>query len=194
MIDDNQLLLSALKSGNKNAFTLLFRKYYKDLVLFGGNFISDKAFCEDIVQSVFLRLWENRATFEITTSLRSFLLQSVRNGCLDYIRHTMVVREHEKFSEWVGYSSDFGTENYVLYSELHEKLAAVMKELPSDCREAFMMNRFEGLKYKEIASKLSVSERTIEVRIGKALKLLRQYLHEYLVSILVYISLRFFMW
>ncbi len=187
MENENQLLLTALRLGNKEAFTLLFRKYYKDLVLFGGNFLHDKARCEDIVQSVFLRLWENRTSLEIRTSLRSFLLQSVKNGCLDEIRHTEVVREHESYTEWMGNTSDCDTEHYILYSELQARLATALDELPPECRQAFEMNRFEGLKYKEIALKLSVSERTIEVRIGKALGLLRKYLSESVVMAFVWL-------
>lgn len=187
MENENQLLLTALRLGNKEAFTLLFRKYYKDLVLFGGSYLHDKARCEDIVQSVFLRLWENRASLEIKTSLRSFLLQSVKNGCLDELRHKEVVREHVSYTEWMGNPSDCDTEHYILYSELQARLSIALDGLPAECRQAFEMNRFEGLKYKEIASSLSVSERTIEVRIGKALGLLRKYLSESVVIILIWL-------
>ena len=75
------------------------------------------------------------------------------------------------------------TENYVLYSDLSSQLKNALNKLPEDCRIAFEMNRFEGLKYKEIANRLNVSERTIEVRIGKALGLLRKYLREFFILI-----------
>lgn len=187
MKDDNQHLLLAIKLGNKDAFTVLFRKYYKDLVLFGGIFIKDKECCEDIVQSVFLRLWENRASFEITTSLRSFLLQSVRNGCLDTIRHLQVVRDHENYSVWMEKMYNLETENYVLYTELSDKLHVAINALPIDCKTIFEMNKIEGLKYKEIALQLSITERTVELRIVKALKLLRENLSDYFVLLLFYL-------
>lgn len=178
------VLISDLKRGNKDAFSQLFRLYYKDLVLFGGNFLPNKDRCEDIVQSFFLRLWENRESINIQTSLRSFMLQSVKNACLDELRHIQVMREHKAYTEWFSNNLDCDTENYVLYSELQSKLAVALDKIPSECREAFEMNRIQGIKYKDIAVKFSVSERTIEVRIGKALRLLRHYLQEFLVIIL----------
>lgn len=184
IMKEEHYLLVELKRGNKEAFSILFQRYYKDLVLFGGNFLRDKVRCEDIVQSVFLRLWADKEELEIETSLKSFLLKSVRNGCLDELRHRQVVREHESYSEIFGDLDDLDTEQYILFSDLQTHLNDALIKLPEVCREAFEMNRFEGLKYKEIAQKLEVSERTIEVRIGKAIGLLRFYLKEFFITIL----------
>lgn len=181
-------LLEQLKQGNKKAFSLLFNRYYKDLVLFGGNFLPNKQLCEDIVQSMFLKLWKDREIIMIETSLKSFLLRSVQNSCLDELRHKGVVREHESYSLIFGAEDNMDTDNYVLYSDLQSHLTAALFKLPEACREAFEMNRLEGLKYREIAEKLNVSERTVEVRIGKALSLLRDYLKEFLLTILLLIS------
>lgn len=178
MYNENQFLFEEIKKGNKEAFTLIFQKYYKDLVLFGGSFLQDKERSEDIVQSVFLRLWENRSKIEIKTSLKSFLLQSVRNGCLDELRHNKIIRDHISYSEYVNPEFDFNTDHYILYSELQSILDSALDKLPSEIKTVFEMNRFDGLKYKEIATKLSVSERTIEVRIGKAITLLRRHFKE----------------
>lgn len=183
---EEQDLLIELRQGNKKAYSLLFNKYYKDLVLFGGNFLPDKAVCEDIVQNVLLKLWNNREELFIETSLKSFLLKSVRNSCLDEIKHKVVVREHESYAINFEPTDDLDTENYVLYSDLQAHLSEALNKLPAVCREAFEMNRLEGLKYKEIAQQLNVSERTVEVRIGKALGLLRRYLKEFFVAVLWY--------
>lgn len=184
IMKEDYYLLVELKRGNKEAFSLLFQRYYKDLVLFGGNYLRDRVRCEDIVQSVFLKLWLEKEELNIETSLKAFLLRSVRNGCLDEIRHQQVVREHESYAELFGNLDDMGTENYVLYSDLESHLIDALNKLPETCREAFEMNRFDGLKYKEIAEKLEVSERTVEVRIGKAIGLLRLYLKEFFITIL----------
>lgn len=178
-------LLIELKKGSKQAYSLLFNKYYKDLVLFGGNFLPNKSLCEDIVQNVFLKLWRDRENLEIETSLKSFLLRSVQNSCLDELRHKGVVREHESYSLSFSASDNIDTEHYVLYSDLQGHLEEALNKLPAACREAFEMNRLEGLKYREIAEKLNVSERTIEVRIGKALSLLRNHLKEFFVAIII---------
>ena len=184
-MDEERYLLVQLKGGNREAFSLLFQKYYKNLVLFGGNLLRDKTHCEDIVQTVFLKLWEYREKMEIETSLKSFLLKSVRNACLDELRHKQVIREHESYSEIFGSIYNLDTEHYILYSDLHAQLNDALGKLPNVCKDAFEMNRFEGLKYKEIAQRLEVSERTVEVRIGKAIGLLRQHLKNFFIIMIL---------
>jgi RNA polymerase sigma-70 factor (ECF subfamily) len=177
-IRDERYLLDKLKQGNKEAFSLLFNAFYKDLVLFGGNFLPDKNTCEDIVQSLFLKLWNERATLVIETSLKSYLLKAVRNGCLDEIRHRNVILEHESYSLSTQIP-DMDTENYIFYTDLQKHIQQALNKIPGQYREAFELNRFEGLKYKEIAEKLQVSERTIEVRISKAIELLRKSMKDF---------------
>jgi len=172
-------LLDKLKQGDKKAFSMIFKTYYKDLVLFGGSFLPDRVTCEDIVQSVFMKLWNDHANLQIEISLKSYLLKAVQNSCLDEIRHQYVVRDHESYFLSTNVLDDIDTENYILYANLYDHLQKALQALPESYRVAFEMSRFEGLKYKEIADKLSVSERTVEVRIGKALELLRIQLKEF---------------
>lgn len=176
-------VLSALKQDSKEAFSLLFQTYYTDLVLFGGNFLKDKTSCEDIVQSIFLKLWNDRKSIQIETSLKSYLLKAVRNSCLDEFRHLEIVRQYESGYENTTLDS-YDTENYVLYSDLHDHLYRALDQVPELYREAFELNRFEGLKYREIAQKLNVSERTVEVRVSKTLELLRKYLKDFFLLLL----------
>lgn len=171
-------LLSALRQDNKEAFSLLFQKYYTDLVLFCGNFVRDKSSCEDIVQSIFLKLWNDRKNIRIETSLKSYLLRAVRNSCFDEFRHLEIVRQYESDPDHSVLDS-YDTENYILYSDLSAHLQQALDQLPAPYREAFEMNRFEGLKYREIAVRLNVSERTVEVRVSKALEMLRKLLKDF---------------
>lgn len=171
-------LLSDLRQDNKEAFSLLFQKYYTDLVLFCGNFVRDKSSCEDIVQSIFLKLWNDRKNIRIETSLKSYLLRAVRNSCFDEFRHLEIVRQYESDPDHSVLDS-YDTENYILYSDLSAHLQQALDQLPAAYREAFEMNRFEGLKYREIAVRLNVSERTVEVRVGKALEMLRKLLKDF---------------
>lgn len=171
-------LLSALRQDNKEAFSLLFQKYYTDLVLFCGNFVRDKSSCEDIVQSIFLKLWNDRKSIRIETSLKSYLLRAVRNSCFDEFRHLEIVRQYESDPDHSVLDS-YDTENYILYSDLSAHLQQALDQLPAPYREAFEMNRFEGLKYREIAVRLNVSERTVEVRVSKALEMLRKLLKDF---------------
>lgn len=182
-IQQEYFVLSALKQDSQEAFSLLFRTYYTDLVLFCGNFIKDKSACEDIVQSIFLKLWNDRKIIQIETSLKSYLLKSVRNSCFDAFRHQEIVRQYE--SEYENSVLDcYDTENYMLYSDLYDHLHQALEQVPEQYREAFEMNRFEGLKYREIAMKLNVSERTVEVRVSKTLEILRKQLKDFFMLLL----------
>ena len=184
-------LLEELKKGNKAAFTLLFQNYFNDLVLFAGNILRNKNQCEDIVQNIFLKLWTERSNIIIESSLKSFLLKSVKNACLDEIRHQHVVNQHESYVESVfNIDEMIDTENYILFSDLSTHLEDALTKLPPKYRESFEMNRLKGMKYKEIAEELQVSERTIEVRISKALCLLRKYLSDFFVTVSVYFLLK----
>lgn len=183
---NEQSLLVELRTGKESAFSSIFSFYYRDLVLFAGNFIKDMAVCEDIVQNIFLKLWDNRRDFEIGISLKSYLLKSVQNSCMDEIRHRKVVEEHFAYSYRSGVLDSYDTENYILYSDLNEKLQQALSLLPEKERKTFELSRFEKLKYHEIAVKLGVSERTVEVRVSKAIRMLRILLRDYFIFIIVF--------
>lgn len=187
---NEQQLVNQLMRGDEKAFTMLFRKYYSDLVLFAGTILPDKDVCEDIVQNVFVNLWAKRGQIEIRTSLKSFLLKSVSNGCLDEIRHRKVVYQHEAASLLTDEIYNIDTENYVLYSELNNHLQNALNQLPENYRKTFELSRIQGIRYKEIAQDLEVSERTVQERMGKTLDLLRKYLRDFLPLILFYIFYR----
>ena len=173
-------LLAQLKKGSQKAFSLLFKTYYKDLVQFGNTMLPDRVICEDIVQSVFLKVWNDRSQLQIEVSLKSYLLKAVRNRCLDEIRHRNIIIEHESYILSTE-PLDVNTENHILYSDLQGHLSTALHKLPEVNRTAFVMNRLEGLKYKQIAVRQRVSERTVEMRVSKALRLLRSYLKEFFI-------------
>lgn len=183
--DDNQLL-QYLRNDSEPAFTFLFDRYYKNLVLFGGNFINEKETCEDIAQSIFLKLWSERKELEITSSLKSFLLQSVKNKCFDIHRHKQIIRQHESNAEKFGlFFDNMDTENFVMHSDLQENLDNILNNLPKNQQDAFNMSRFEGLKYKEIAEKLNLPERTVVTLICNTLRVLRENLKEFLTVLVL---------
>lgn len=182
---ESQLLID-LQNDKSKAFDIIFNKYYKDLVLFAQNYIEIRAESEDVVQSVFLNLWNHRKTLYINTSLKSYLLKSVRNLCLNQLRHSDIRREYQKYmTEENNILSEHDTENYLLYSELHNHINSAMKKLPEKQREVFILSRFKGLKYKEISQKLNISERTVEVRISEALKTMQRLLQDFLILPLI---------
>jgi RNA polymerase sigma-70 factor, ECF subfamily len=182
--EDNSLIQRML-GGDETAFSIIFKTYYVDLVLFAGTFVRDKQAAEEIAQDVFIRLWENRESVLITSSLRSFLLKSVQNKCIDTIRHLKIVDNYQSKLQNHPLLLENDTENYVLYSELEDDLKKALGKLPEDISKIFLLNRFEGLTYAEIAIQLDISVRMVEIRMGKALGLLKQYLKDYLITILL---------
>ena len=182
-------LVQKLIAGDDFAFSSIFKTYYVDLVMFAGTFVHDKQAAEEIVQDVFIRLWEYRESVVITSSLRSFLLKSVQNKCIDTIRHLKIVEDYQSKIQNYPLLLENDTENYVLYSELEDDLKKALEKLPADISKIFLLNRFEGLTYPEIASQLNLSVRMVEIRMGKALALLKQLLKDYLITIAILISI-----
>jgi RNA polymerase sigma-70 factor (family 1) len=186
--EDNSLIQRML-GGDETAFSIIFKTYYVDLVLFAGTFVRDKQAAEEIAQDVFIRLWENRESVLITSSLRSFLLKSVQNKCIDTIRHLKIVDNYQSKLQNHPLLLENDTENYVLYSELEDDLKKALGKLPEDISKIFLLNRFEGFTYAEIAGQLDISVRMVEIRMGKALSLLKQYLKDYLITLLIMVTI-----
>jgi RNA polymerase sigma-70 factor (ECF subfamily) len=181
LLNESDLTIRILR-GDRAAFSLVFRHYYADLVLFAHTFLKDKEAAEETVQDTFVRLWESRESIVITTSLKSFLLKSIQNRCIDQLRHSKMRNLYE--NSIISHSSlvENDTENYLLFSELQEDLQKAIIKLPPELSTVFKMNRYEGKTYGEIAETLHVSVRTIEVRMGKALAFLRENLKDYLIT------------
>lgn len=175
-----KVLLLKLTNGDKEAFSAIFTAYYRDLVLFAARFTHESESAEEIVQETFVKLWESHASSGNIESLRSFLLKAVQNRCLNWHRHNKIRQIHHDEVTFNAILFEYDTDNYIVGSELESQIKKAMLLIPPDCAEAFRMNREDGFKYQEIAEKLNVSIRTVEVRISKALHLLRQHLSEYL--------------
>lgn len=167
-ISDEQLLLE-LSRGNHDAFTVIFRRYYADLVIFCCQFISRRDVCQDIVQSIFLKLWEMHDTIAIDTSLKSYLIRTAQNMCLNEIKHRKV--KHQYSSEILStlpYDVDNRTIDTILYSDLCHLLDKTVERMPDKERRVWNMSRTLGLKNNEIAQILGVSLRTVEQRLSTA--------------------------
>jgi len=184
-------LISRVKDGDTSAFTVIFTGYYKDLVMFATRFTHNINDAEEIIQDIFVRFWEEREYVNITVSLKSFLLKTVQNKCIDWLRHNKVAGIHNDYILAGSTQMQYDTDNYVLFSELQEQIDSSLARLPEEISEAFRMNRYKGLKYHEIAKVMGVSVRTVEVRIGKALNILRNNLKDYLLTIAILLMLLF---
>lgn len=175
-----QLLIKKLESGDPDAFSDIFSAYYKDLVMFAFSFTKEFPDAEEIVQETFVKLWKDRDRIDVRVSLKSMLQKSVQNRFIDWHRHNKIVNGYSSYVMNNSPLFDFDADTYVLRSELEGSIEKAIANLPEKFKEAFEMNRFGGLKYQEIATKLHVSVRTVEVRISKALELLRKDLKDFL--------------
>jgi RNA polymerase sigma-70 factor (ECF subfamily) len=171
-------IIRRIRQGDIKEFETLFRSSYASLVKYAGTLIKDQDTAEEIVQDLFFRLWQNKEKLNIESSLNGYLFRSVHNSCLHHIEHRKVVERHVRE---MAMEPDLSPENpseMLQYSELQAKVARILERLPERCGKIFCMNRFEGLKYSEIAEKLSVSIKTVEANMGKALKEFRRALAE----------------
>ncbi len=174
MENNDKLLFAQISDGSRPAFDRLFRKYYGQLVRFAMGYINDGPTCEEIVQDVFIKIWENAPRISITSTVAGYFYSSVRNHCLNYIKHESIKKKHEKGQSYV--NTD---DNPVIGEKLNMDffkhiLSQAVKNLPVKCREIFEMAKFEGLSYDEIAEYLEVSTKTVENQMGIALKKLRE--------------------
>ncbi|WP_257005627.1 RNA polymerase sigma-70 factor [Tannerella forsythia] len=149
-----------------------------------SDYVNDPETSEDIVQETFLKIWKNRKTIDIRLSFRNFLLTSVRNSCTDYLRKESITTKYTTDQVELP-SVSMSPEDFYTLSELETLLRQALEKLSSDVREVFEMNRFNGLTYREIATRLELSPKTIEARMSKALKTLRHELKDYFPLLLL---------
>ena len=177
MISENEII-RRIRQGDVQQFESLFRSSYVSLVRYAKSFVRDHDTAEEIVQDLFFRLWDERNKIKIETSLNGYLFRAVHNRCLHLLEHRKVIEKHEQeiIQEQKGSIEDVSEQ--VHYKELQSAVVRILERLPARCGRIFCMNRFEGLKYNEIAKKLAVSVKTVEADMGKALKEFRKALKE----------------
>lgn len=156
-----------------------FREHFQGLHRYACTMLSDDLMAEEMVQNVFYKLWKNREEISISQSVASYLYRSVYHECLNYLKHLKVRAAYEKHASRVMEQMNNAADRLKL-KELETKLDEALKELPEQCRTIFQMSRFEELKYMEIAGRLGISVKTVENQMGKALKLLRGKLADFL--------------
>ena len=172
---------------DKPAFETLFRSFFPGLVLFAQKYVPDQDTAKEVVHNVFLNLWEKREKMDMSSSLKSYLFTSVYNRCLNFIRDQKKFDRDETLLERLD-SDDFtDASDRLEVQELEHRIYDALQSLPEKCREVFMMNRYDGLKYAEIAEKQGISIKTVETQMSKALKILREKLADYLTVIIMFI-------
>lgn len=173
-------LLESLRLGDEAAFDRVFRLYYQPLCGYAQRTLDgDPQDAEEIVQAVFVKIWEQRAQLTIQFTLKAYLYKMVHNRCLNWIRDHR--NRREPLAAQTEASLGINTSDPLIGEDLQRAVAAALDKLPPQCRKIFELSRFEELKYREIAEQLDLSVKTVEVQMGKALRLLRRYLSEFLI-------------
>ena len=180
-----QEIIGAIREGNERIFEEIFRKYYQSLCNYANSILKEMDEAEEVVQNLFLSIWEKRNDLEINISLKSYLYRAVHNHCLNRIKHLKVREEYQQYAVNFYDASYESVSQTVMKNELETKIEEAIRKLPEQCRLIFRMSRFEELKYHEIAEQLELSPKTVENQIGKALKILRVELAEYLPLIII---------
>jgi len=179
MLEDTQNITKQIREGNLKEFERIFKEFYPQLCLYALRFVKTKDLSEEIVQNLFCHIWENRKELNIHTSIKAYLYRSTYHNALQVLRK---IGSHNKYKEYVKHHF---TENDSSINKLEEKeinriVQQTLSSLPQRCGTIFKMSRFEGLKYQEIAQKLSISIKTVEANMGKALKAFRHNLKDYM--------------
>jgi RNA polymerase sigma-70 factor (ECF subfamily) len=174
-------IIKGLRAGKERSYSLLFHTYYRSLTVFAVKYVGDLENAKEIVQDLFAHIYENRKTLMITTSLKSYLFRAVRNRCLNYLKSKNQERDRIQNMPFEEQSED-DIEALIQATELEERIYQIVEALPPRCREIFSLSRVKGLKNQEIASRLSISIRTVETQISNALQKLREELGEELIG------------
>jgi RNA polymerase sigma-70 factor (ECF subfamily) len=169
-INDVQLI-DRLKSGDESALTAIYKKYWQQLFLSAYNVLKDRQACEDVIQELFIKLWNSRNNIEIAVSLKAYLHASIRYEVYRQIRAGVITTDvFESLADRLPNPSNY--EN-LEYKELVSQVNSVVETLPEKCREVYKLSREEYLTHKQIASRLNISTKTVENHLTKALKQLR---------------------
>lgn len=158
-----------IQEGDEKAFEKVFHYYYRHLVIFAMRYLTDRDAAENLVQNVFVKLWDKRKELQIQ-SIKGYLMVAVRNQCHNELKHQQV---DKKFQQSVHFE-ETDAEAEFPDEEVMSRIYAVIEQMPEQRRKIFKMNRLDGMKYKEIAAALHLSPKTVEVQIGHALKFLRE--------------------
>jgi RNA polymerase sigma-70 factor, ECF subfamily len=165
----------------------LFRTYFTSLCYFAQKYIKDLDSCKEIVHKIFVNIWEKREEFDFEKSAKSYLFTAVYNRCINHIRDQKKFVSDGTLDAFEEFNSITVNSDHLEAAELETRIWKIINELPKGCRDIFVLNRFDGKKYAEIADELNISVKTVETQMTKALKILRDNLKDYLHLFIIFI-------
>jgi RNA polymerase sigma-70 factor (ECF subfamily) len=185
-LTDDTTLASGIRMDNLKAFELLYHRYKEKIYFFSLRYLADKSDSEEIVQMVFISLWEHRKTLDVSKSIKSYLYKITVNHIYNYLKKKAIQRRYieTELLKSEGYSNS--TLDNIFYIELEKKIKLIISSLSPQQQLIFRLSRFEGLSHEEIAKKLELSIRTVENQIYRVLKVIKMHLKEELFFLIFF--------
>lgn len=184
--------VSELKKGDLKTFESIFYQFASRLERFAYQYVANKDEANDIVQSVFMTLWERKETLTDDTRLFNYLITLTKNQCLNQLKHNKAQRNYQNHEESTYreillnyYALERFDENKLILKELSDTIDQAIDSLPGQCREIFRMSRFEGMKYQEIADNLGISVKTVEKKMSISLSIMRNALKDFYILLIL---------
>lgn len=191
MPENKNSLIIRLQHGDKASFERVFEFFYHRLFVFINEYVHDSEIAKNILQDVFLILWEKKSILLDDTNLNAWLYTVAKNKALKYLRHEEYIKKHVELSlqrqnEHTLNAAALGAvdTSEFAFSEIEKIIQHTLDAMPENVQEVFRLSRYDNLKNREIAEKLNISEKTVEANITKSLKLLRVALKDYLPLVL----------
>jgi RNA polymerase sigma-70 factor (ECF subfamily) len=171
--DSDTYLLKQIDNNDVGAFEVFYKKYYRPIYNYAKYFLKKESDCQDVVQDVFAYVWESRHKLYIEKTIKAYLLRACHNTCINHLKKQSTKQKH--VSAFISSSNMFEDGYHAIFeNELRRTIDDVVEELPQQCRKIFKLSRLKGLKYKEIATLLEISPKTVETQIYRALKVFKK--------------------
>jgi RNA polymerase sigma-70 factor (ECF subfamily) len=177
-------LLEALQKGDTKAFSVIYERHWYKMFLIAYRRLKDKELAKELVQDIFLKLWKNRLTLRIN-QLENYLVSAVKYAVIDHIRSNIVQDKYQAYYQLFMSTVDSNTEDTLAFNDLLNIVNSGLETLPQKSREVFRLNRLENWSVPKIALHLKLSEKAVEYHLTKSLKILRAYLREYMLILLL---------
>lgn len=178
----NYELAERIKQGEATAFELLFKLYYKPLINYAMLYLHNSELSSEIIQETFIKIWESRSSIDSEKSLKSFLYRCTHNNCVNFIKKSQYnSRLSEEYKAEILTSIELWEENFTdhLFEMMADEqrissLHNAIDDLPQQCREIFILCRFENYSYNQIAEKLNISVNTVKTQLQRAMAKIKE--------------------
>ncbi|WP_159517001.1 RNA polymerase sigma factor [Sunxiuqinia indica] len=186
-LQTDSAIFAQISQGDQKALELLYERYYHPLCNFAFSFLKSVDYTEEVVSDVFLAVWLKRDTLSIKSSIKSYLFAAVRNHSVNFLKtQKKYFEEIERYEFRNNYNED--ADAHLTYAETLQQVEMIIDKLPPQRRAIFILNRMEGMKYKEIADLLAISVNTVQKQMTEAVKHVTQYSSASCVVLFSYFS------